>query len=65
MVSPLQEGVQYYFVSKEDFMKDLKAGLITAWKQQHGEFYGTSVKKMMEIQVCAWGQGDLSGKGVC
>ena len=37
-------GVDYYFVSKEEFLKDIKEGSFLEWAEVHGNYYGTSLK---------------------
>lgn len=39
-----QNGVDYFFVSKEDFEKDIKNGNFLEYAQVHGNYYGTSLK---------------------
>ena len=36
-----QEGVHYYFVSREDFMQRVERGEIFEWEEVHGNCYGT------------------------
>jgi len=43
-----KEGVDYHFVSKEEFEKDIKEGLFLEWAQVHGNYYGTSLKHTIE-----------------
>ena len=43
-----QNGVDYYFVSKEDFEKDIKNGNFLEYAQVHGNYYGTSLKPIKE-----------------
>lgn len=38
------DGVDYYFVSKEDFEEDIKKDLFLEWAMVHGNYYGTSLK---------------------
>ena len=37
-----QEGVDYYFVDKDDFEKGIAAGKWAEWALVHGNYYGTS-----------------------
>jgi len=37
-------GVDYFFVSKESFEEDIKAGNFLEYAQVHGNYYGTSLK---------------------
>jgi len=39
-----ENGVDYFFVSKEDFEEDIKAGNFLEYAQVHGNYYGTSLK---------------------
>ncbi len=39
-----QDGVDYYFVSKEEFQKDIKDDNFLEWAEVHGNYYGTSLK---------------------
>jgi guanylate kinase len=41
-------GVDYHFVSKEDFKKDITAGNFLEWAEVHGNYYGTSLKLVKE-----------------
>ena len=50
-----QDGVDYFFVSKEEFEEDIKAGNFLEYAQVHGNYYGTSLKPVKE----ALAQGKL------
>ena len=39
-----QDGVDYYFVSKEEFKQDIEDGNFLEWAEVHGNYYGTSLK---------------------
>jgi guanylate kinase len=39
-----QEGVDYHFVSKQDFKKGIKKGHWTEWAEVYGNYYGTSAE---------------------
>lgn len=39
-----QDAVDYFFVSKESFEEDIKAGAFLEYAQVHGNYYGTSLK---------------------
>lgn len=39
-----KDGVDYFFVSKEDFEEDIKNGQFLEWAEVHGNYYGTSLK---------------------
>ena len=42
------EGVNYYFVSKEEFEEGIKAGDFLEYAKVHGNYYGTSLKPVKE-----------------
>jgi len=39
-----QNGIDYYFVSKEEFKQDIDNGDFLEWAEVHGNYYGTSLK---------------------
>lgn len=39
-----KEGVDYFYVSKEEFEEDIKNGYFLEWAEVHGNYYGTSLK---------------------
>ena len=41
-------GVDYHFVSKEEFEEDIKAGNFLEYAQVHDNYYGTSLKPVKE-----------------
>lgn len=41
-----KEGVDYYFVSKEEFEEGIKAGEFLEYATVHGNYYGTSLKQV-------------------
>jgi len=49
------DGVDYYFVTKEEFEKDIKNGNFLEYATVHGNYYGTSLKPVKE----ALSQGKL------
>ncbi len=42
-----QDGVDYYFVSKEEFEKDIEDGNFLEWAKVHDNYYGTSLKPII------------------
>ena len=42
-----REGVDYYFVTKEQFLRQIEAKRFAEWAEVHGNYYGTS-KQMIE-----------------
>ncbi|MFA7069665.1 MAG: guanylate kinase [Sulfurimonas sp.] len=42
------DGVHYYFVSKDEFVKDIKNGLFLEYAKVHDNYYGTSIKPVKE-----------------
>ena len=43
-----EHGKDYFFVSKEEFEEDIKAGNFLEYAQVHGNYYGTSLKPVRE-----------------
>ena len=43
-----ENGVDYYFVSKDSFEEDIKAGNFLEYAEVHGNYYGTSLKPVRE-----------------
>ncbi|MCP4970370.1 MAG: guanylate kinase [Arcobacter sp.] len=39
-----KDGVDYFFVSKNEFEEDIKNGQFLEWAEVHGNYYGTSLK---------------------
>lgn len=37
-----KEGVEYFFLSKDEFEKEIQKGRFVEWAQVHGNYYGTS-----------------------
>jgi len=43
-----RDGVEYFFVIKESFEEDIKAGNFLEYAEVHGNYYGTSLKPVHE-----------------
>ena len=43
-----QNGIDYYFVSKEEFKQDIDNGDFLEWAEVHGNYYGTSLKPIKQ-----------------
>lgn len=43
-----ENGRDYFFVTKEEFEEDIKAGNFLEYAQVHGNYYGTSLKPVRE-----------------
>ncbi len=43
-----KDGVDYFFVSKEEFEEDIKKGNFLEWAEVHGNYYGTSIKPVID-----------------
>lgn len=43
-----KDGINYHFISLEEFEKDIKDGLFLEWASVHGNYYGTSLKPVLE-----------------
>ena len=39
-----KHGVDYYFVTKDEFKRDIDSGDFLEWAEVHGNYYGTSLK---------------------
>ncbi|QCI28822.1 guanylate kinase [Caminibacter pacificus] len=37
-----KDGVDYFFVTKDEFLEDVEKGYFLEWAEVHGNFYGTS-----------------------
>ena len=42
------DGKDYYFVTKEEFEKDIKDGMFLEWANVHGNYYGTSLRPVLK-----------------
>lgn len=47
-----KHGREYFFLSKDEFQKQIDAGRFAEWAEVHGNFYGTS-KKVIEKAFAA------------
>lgn len=43
-----RNGVNYHFISVDEFEKDIKDGLFLEWARVHGNYYGSSLKPVLE-----------------
>jgi guanylate kinase len=43
-----KDGVDYFFLSKDEFIKDIEDGYFLEWAEVHGNFYGTSKRQINE-----------------
>lgn len=43
-----KDGVDYFFITKEEFLKDVEDGYFLEWAEVHGNFYGTSKRQINE-----------------
>jgi len=43
-----KEGVNYHYISKEQFKKEIEDDLFLEWAEVHGNYYGTSLKPVSE-----------------
>ena len=43
-----KEGKDYFYISKEQFKKEIDNGLFLEWAEVHGNYYGTSIKPIEE-----------------
>jgi guanylate kinase len=41
-----RDGVDYFFVTKEEFLQDIEDGYFLEWAEVHGNFYGTSKRQI-------------------
>ncbi len=42
------EGVDYHYISKEEFENDIEEGLFLEWAKVHDNYYGTSLKPILK-----------------
>jgi len=43
-----QDGVDYFFLSKDEFLNDIAENQFLEWAEVHGNYYGTSLKPIKE-----------------
>ncbi|NLM99045.1 MAG: guanylate kinase [Campylobacteraceae bacterium] len=43
-----EDGVNYHFISKEEFEKDIQSGMFLEWAKVHDNYYGTSLKPILK-----------------
>jgi len=41
-----QNGIDYFFVTKDEFLKDIEENQFLEWAEVHGNYYGTSLKQI-------------------
>lgn len=41
-------GVNYYYISKEEFEQDIEDGMFLEWAKVHDNYYGTSLKPILK-----------------
>lgn len=46
-----QHGVDYYFVSKDEFLNLQAKGDFIEWAEVHGNYYGTSIQAVLGLQA--------------
>lgn len=42
------DGVNYHFISKDEFEQDIEAGFFLEWAKVHDNYYGTSLKPILK-----------------
>lgn len=42
------DGINYHFISKEEFENDIDAGFFLEWAKVHDNYYGTSLKPILK-----------------
>lgn len=42
------DGINYHFISREEFEKDIDAGFFLEWAKVHDNYYGTSLKPILK-----------------
>jgi guanylate kinase len=43
-----EEGVNYHYISKYEFKKDIEDGMFLEWAKVHDNYYGTSLKPILK-----------------
>lgn len=46
------DGIDYFFLTKEDFFKKRETGLFAEWAEVHGNFYGTPLNFLQKQLDC-------------
>ena len=41
-----KDGVDYFFLTEEEFIKDIEEGYFLEWAEVHGNFYGTRKRQI-------------------
>ncbi len=62
-----KDGVNYHYISKEQFKKEIDEGEFLEWAEVHGNFYGTSlkpVKKALESEKLVIFDIDVQGHAI-
>jgi guanylate kinase len=45
-------GVDYWFISKDEFLRMVEDGELAEWAKVHGDFYGTPMKSLISAGQC-------------
>ncbi len=43
-----KDGVNYHFITKDEFEQDIEAGFFLEWAKVHDNYYGTSLKPILK-----------------
>ncbi|QTA80972.1 Guanylate kinase [Desulfonema limicola] len=44
-----KNGVEYFFITKEEFLKGIESGKWAEWAEVHGNYYGTSSETLNQV----------------